>query len=148
MNQENKPSNPKDFVGIGKIPQSVVSQLVLMEVGVAMFEGKLKYGAFNYRGVGVRGSIYYDAARRHMDAWWEGQDIDPGSGLNHITKAITSLIVLRDAMLMKKFEDDRPPRCEDLAAFMHELNEKAKALIETYGSVNPHHYTHKNTTNT
>lgn len=137
-----KPSNPKDRVGVSKPPMSVVPTLVLMEVGVAMLEGCKKYGAFNFRGVGVRGSIYYDATMRHLMAWWEGQDIDPDSGLNHITKAITSLVVLRDAMLMDKFTDDRPPRMEDLAEFLADLNAKSAKLIETYGHIQPKHYTH------
>lgn len=74
-----------------------------------MLEGGIKYGRHNYRVIGVRGSVYYDATRRHIDAWWEGQDVDPDSGLNHITKAICSLVVLRDAMIQGKFTDDRPP---------------------------------------
>ena len=62
-----KPSNPKDVVGASKPPQAVVSQLVMMELGVAMLEGTCKYGRHNYREAGVRASIYYDATRRHLD---------------------------------------------------------------------------------
>ena len=147
MSDLNKPTNPKDVVGIAKVPSSTVSQLVLAEVGVSMFEGAQKYGRHNYRAMGVRGSVYFDATKRHLDAWWEGQDIDPGSGLNHITKAITSLIVMRDAMIMGKFEDDRPPGLtpEQYEAFVTELNQKTAELIEKYGHVKPVHYTRSNT---
>lgn len=136
-----KDSNPKDIVGSGKIPQSCVSQLVAQEVGVAMFEGQLKYGRHNQRAMGARASVYYDSARRHLDKWWEGQDIDPDSGLNHIVKAITSLYVLRDAMLMGVFTDDRPPQMPDYEQFVKELDEKVASLKETYGKINPKHYT-------
>ena len=81
----------------------------MAEVGVGMLEGSIKYGRHNYRAIGVRAEVYYDAARRHIDAWWEGEDIDPDSGLSHITKAICSLVVLRDAMIQGKLFDDRPP---------------------------------------
>lgn len=135
-----KPTNPKDAVGIKKSPMSTVSASVMAEVGVAMMEGALKYGRHNYRGVGVRASVYYDATIRHLFSWWEGEDVDPDSGMSHITKAIASLTVLRDSMIQSKLEDDRPPRS---AEFYRELNERAAKLLEQYGHVKPHHYTIK-----
>lgn len=135
-----KPTNPKDAVGIKKAPLSTVSAAVMAEVGVAMMEGALKYGRHNYRGVGVRASVYYDATMRHMFSWWEGEDVDPDSGMSHITKAIASLMVLRDAMIQDKVEDDRPPRSTQ---FYKELNQKTALLVERYGDVQPHHYTIK-----
>ena len=110
MSSGSKDTNPKDAVGIGKIPYSTVPASVMAEVGVGMLEGACKYGRHNYRVTGVRASVYYDAAQRHMTDWWEGQDIDPDSQLSHITKAICSLVVLRDAMIQSKFNDDRPPK--------------------------------------
>jgi hypothetical protein len=74
-----KPSNPKDMVGVKKVPFSVISAAVTAEVGVGMLEGASKYGRHNYRAVGVRASVYYDATMRHLTAWWEGEDVDPPS---------------------------------------------------------------------
>lgn len=108
--QSKKPSNPKDLIGITKAPASTIPRGVIAEVGVAMLEGALKYGRHNYRAIGVRSSIYFDAACGHLDSWWEGEDIDEDSGLSHITKAIASLVVLRDAMLQDMLNDDRPPQ--------------------------------------
>lgn len=134
-----KQSNPKDLVGTKKAPRSTVSAVVMAEVGVAMLEGALKYGRHNYRAVGVRASVYYDATMRHLDAWWDmGQDLDPDSGMHHVTKAIAGLMVLRDAMINGLCEDDRPP---SVAEFYAELNAKAAALVEKYGERNPRHYT-------
>lgn len=104
-----KDTNPKDAVGTKKPPYSTLSATVLQEVGVGMLEGARKYGRHNYRVAGVRASVYYDATMRHMGYWWEGEDIDPDSGLSHVTKAICSLFVLRDAMIQQKMIDDRPP---------------------------------------
>lgn len=128
---DQKPTNPKDRIGIAKAPQSVVPQNVLAEVGVGMLEGALKYGPHNYRESGVRASVYYDAARRHLDDWWEGADLDDQSGvaLSHITKAICSLVVLRDAMLNDMWTDDRPPAS---CPYRDEVNRMAKELIELY----------------
>lgn len=125
-----KETNPKDLVGIKKAPISTISAAVLLEVGVAMLEGARKYGRFNYRKSGVVGSVYYDATMRHLMDWFEGQDIDPASGLNHITKAIASLTVLRDSMIRGNWKDDRPPKVQD--GWMEELNKKAAEVIEKY----------------
>ena len=125
-----KLSNPKDSCGVKKVPFSTVSAPVVAEIGLAMLEGALKYGRHNYRVVGVRASVYYDALLRHITAWWEGEDIDPDSGLNHVTKAIATLAVLRDAMINEKLADDRPPKSK--AGWVAELNAKAAALIDKY----------------
>lgn len=110
-NEASKPTNPKDAVGIRKWRYiSTVPLTVMWEVGAALLEGARKYGRHNYRVAGVRASVYVDAAFGHIGQWWEGDDIDNDSGLNHITKAIASLTVLRDAMIQDMLEDDRPPK--------------------------------------
>jgi hypothetical protein len=124
-----KPTNPKDAVGVLKYAMSYVSAPVLAEIAVGMTEGGHKYGRHNYRVIGVRGSIYYDATMRHLMQWWEGEDLDPDSGLSHITKAITSLVVLRDAMIQGKFNDDRPPKSKP---WSDGLNMSTKALDIKY----------------
>lgn len=125
-----KASNPKDSVGVRKVPLHVVSSFVLMEMALGMMEGGRKYGAHNYRVAGVRASVYYDAAMRHLMAWWEGEDIDKDSGLSHVTKALSCLSVLRDSMHYGNWVDDRPPRLED--GWVSTLNEKASDIINKY----------------
>jgi hypothetical protein len=105
-----KDTNPKDAIGSSKPPLSTLPWPVLYEVGAAMLEGGCKYRRHNYRIAGVRASIYFDAAMRHLVAWWEGEDIDADSGIHHITKCIAGLVVLRDAMMQGMLaNDDRPP---------------------------------------
>ncbi|WP_316207613.1 dATP/dGTP diphosphohydrolase domain-containing protein [Bradyrhizobium sp. SZCCHNR3118] len=127
---DRKATNPKDAVGIKKVGLSVLPIRVMYEVALGMLEGALKYGRHNYRVIGVRASVYYDATKRHLDDWWEGEDIDPASQLNHVTKAISSLTVLRDAMIRGNWVDDRPPRSEP--GWIDGLNAKAAALIDKY----------------
>lgn len=130
----NKPTNPKDDVGIKKVYFSVVPPRVIGEVSLGLLEGRLEYGGYNWREAGVRASVYYNAARRHIEDWWEGLDVDKKSGLHHVTKAICSLIVLRDAMIQGKYEDDRPPKSIDYETWIDEMNAKAAALLERYPS--------------
>lgn len=131
MVDNKKDTNPKDAVGIKKVPMSVVPAGVLMEVTLALLEGARKYGRHNYRDTGVRASVYYDALHRHVMAWWEGQDIDADSNLNHITKAIATLVVLRDAMMNNMWVDDRPPKMAD-QNWVSDMNKKATEIIEKY----------------
>lgn len=138
LGEDAKDTNPKDAVGIRKPPLSTVSSLVMQEIGVAMAEGARKYGRHNYRVVGVRASVYYDATLRHLMSWFEGEDVDPGSGLSHVTKALASLIVLRDAMICGKLTDDRPPSApvgevrERLETVMAELFERIPECKEAF----------------
>ena len=127
-----KPTNPKDAVGVLKTPMSVVPPVVIAELGLGMYEGARKYGAYNFRTIGVKASIYYDATMRHLMSWWEGEDLDPdsGAGLHHITKAIASLTVIRDAMIRGKFTDDRPPKTHD--GWMKDLDAKVVEINKRY----------------
>jgi hypothetical protein len=125
-----KASAPKSQAGMKKAPMSSASEAVFAEVGVAMLEGNLKYSYRNARIDGASASVYYDATMRHLMRWFSGENIDPDSGLSHLTKAISSLVVLRDAEIHGKMVDDRPSPTP--AQFFLDLDEKANALRRKY----------------
>jgi hypothetical protein len=135
-----KPTNPKDAIGIRKAPLSTLPWRVLWGVGLAMMDGALKYGRHNYRAVGVRASVYFDAAQRHLGYWWEGEDLAPDSKLHHLDHAIACLMVTRDSIIQGNWTDDRPP-AQPIDA--DALNARAAALIEQHKDKSPHHYTNK-----
>ena len=140
-----KDTNPKDAIGTKKWRQfTVVPFQVIWEVGVGMLEGALKYGRHNYRASGVRASVYVDAALGHIHQYWEGEDIDPDSTahLHHITKAITSLTVLRDAMMNDFYVDDRPPKIKDMDSIRTQLQSAVEELFKEHADKVPHHYVH------
>lgn len=139
MTEGTKPSNPKDAIGVRKLSFSALPWRVLCGVALAMMEGAAKYGRHNYRAVGVRASVYFDAVvGRHLTDWWEGEDIDPDSQLHHIDKAIAGLMVMRDSMLEGNFTDDRPPAGHiDMAA----MNKLAGEILDRHADKSPHHYT-------
>lgn len=138
MTQDNtKPSNPKDAVGSRKAGLSCVPMPPLFEVGLALQEGARKYGRHNYRAIGVRGSVYFDAAMRHLSQWWEGEDLDPDSGVSHVSKAIAGLLVLRDSMIQDNWTDDRPPTAP--CWWLNPMNDQASALVDRYPDPVPPH---------
>jgi hypothetical protein len=134
-----KATNPKDAVGIKKWRYfTTVPMTVVAEIGVAMLEGARKYGRHNYRVAGVRASVYVDAAMGHIGQWWEGEDVDKDSKLSHITKAISSLVVLRDAMIQGMLTDDRPPAAKldavrtDLQRAVDDMFERHPVAVDAF----------------
>lgn len=132
---EGKPSNPKHGQGIMKAPTSLIPSAPMYEVGLAFLEGHCKYGGHNYREVGVSASIYYDAARRHLDSWWEGDNADTGSDLHPLAHAVASMLVVLDGIMQGNLVDDRPPPAPK--GWLAKMNERAKKIMAKYTDPKP-----------
>lgn len=91
-------------------PFHVLPWRVVLEMALGMMEGGRKYGRHNYRAIGVRASVYYDATKRHLADYFAGKPVDAESGLSHLSKALSSSQVLLDSMVMGNWVDDRPIR--------------------------------------
>lgn len=135
-----KPSNPKDMLGSKKLPLRLFPLSAIALGCLAFLEGMLKYGLSNFRVVGVRSSIYYDAARRHLDSWWEGEDIDPDSGIEHLGKALACIAVLIDAKAAGKLRDDRTVK-GNYSALVRDLTPHVGKMMERHKDKSPRHYT-------
>ena len=71
-------------------------------------EGEVEqYGAFNWRRTGVCASTYVNAIMRHLNAWRDGEDLDPESGFSHLAHIACSCNILMDAAKVGKLQDDR-----------------------------------------
>lgn len=141
-----KPSNPKDQWGSTKIPFHLWPQTATLQGVIAMLEGGVKYGRSNYRAVGVRSSIYYDAALRHIISWFEGEDLTSDAGVAHLGNALACLAILVDAKAAGILVDDRmyPGGYHKLLA---ELTPMVKKLQDMYKGKKPHHYSRLDVTN-
>lgn len=104
---QSKPTNPKDAIGSDKLPIHLWPETATMYGCIGLLEGMLKYGRSNWRETGVRASIYVDALRRHVGAWFEGEDFDPDSGAPHLSHALACLAILVDAQAAGMLNDDR-----------------------------------------
>jgi hypothetical protein len=91
-------------------PFHILPWRVVLETALGMMEGGRKYGRHNYRSMGVRATVYYDATTRHLADFISGTAVDKDSGLSHLTKALSSSQVLLDSMIMGNWVDDRPLR--------------------------------------
>ena len=90
-------TNPKTIYGLAKPGISNVPPVPLFAIGQVMDNGAAKYGAMNWRTNPVSASTYYNAAIRHLMAWWDGQDNDPETKLHHLAHAAANLCILLDA---------------------------------------------------
>lgn len=110
---DTKDTNPKDAAATTRIDLSLFPASARAYGALAMTEGDLKYGGFNYREVGVLASIYYAANGRHMDKWFNGQWADPKTRVPHLANALACTAVLIDAHVQGNLNDDRPPTNEN-----------------------------------
>lgn len=139
---DTKPSNPKDAIGSKKLDMGLVPDTLVVCAATAFLEGALKYGRYNWRIAGVRASIYHAALRRHVAAWWNGQNRDPATRVHHLDNAIACLGILRDAELYGMLTDDRPPS-PHTSALAHEIsNISVREHLKTiFAEEAPYQYT-------
>lgn len=73
---------------------SLIPGGVLRSVVDVLEYGARKYEADNWKGLSDARTRYYDACKRHVEAWWEGETYDPESGFPHLSHAICCLAFL------------------------------------------------------
>lgn len=105
-----------------------------------MANGMLKYGRSNFRAIGVKTSIYIDAAKRHLDAFFEGEECDPDDGVPHLAAALACIAIIVDARAAGKLNDDRQV-AGGYRALVEELTPHIKRLKELHKDRAPKHYT-------
>lgn len=135
-----KPTNPKDAIGSDKMPLHLWPATATAYGSLGMLDGALKYGRANFRAIGIRASIYKDAVTRHLDAWFDGEDNAPDSGLPHLAHALANLAIIVDAIEAGKFNDDRNIKGGYLET-MAKLTPHVPRLKAMYADRAPHHYT-------
>lgn len=138
---KDKPTNPKDGIGVTKLALHLVSPVVKAYQAVAHFLGVTKYGAWNYRDSGARASVYLSALHRHIDAWAEGEDLDPADGTPHLANALACIGILIDAKHCSKLVDDRQPSCPEYRKVVAEMEAIMAALAAKYADRAPKHFT-------
>ncbi len=100
-------NNPKTAVGRAKPPLHAIPPTALLHLGLAMEDGEHKYGLFNWRDRDVSSSVYYDAALRHLMAWWDGEQVATDSKVHHLGHVMACCAILLDAEATGNLNDDR-----------------------------------------
>lgn len=136
-----KPTNPKDLIGSGKLPLHLWPTTATAMGCIGLLEGMLKYGRSNWREAGVRASIYVDACKRHLDAWFEGEECAPDSGSPHLANALACLAILVDAKAAGKLVDDRQYNGAGYRELVESLTPQVAHLKGLFADKAPRHFT-------
>jgi hypothetical protein len=78
----------------GKQRWSLVPVGVMNDYIKVLEYGAVKYGDNNWKHVPDATTRYYDAAMRHMDAWWQGEETDAETGSSHLAHAMCCITFL------------------------------------------------------
>lgn len=135
--------NPKDRIGSHKLPLHLWPAEATAMGCLGLLDGKGKYGRDNYvAGDGVIASIYVDACKRHLDAWWAGEERDRDSKLPHMAHALACLAILVKAQAHGKLIDDRgyDPN-GSYRRLVDEITPLVKVSQEEHADKSPKHWT-------
>lgn len=140
--------NPKDAIGSTKLPLHLWPAEATALGCLGMLEGAEKYGRNNYvAGEGVIASIYVDAAKRHLDAWFAGEECAPDSGSPHLANALATIAILVKADAHGRLIDDRDysPEREGAAyrRFVDRITPHVARIKTMFASKKPKHFTIK-----
>lgn len=103
-------TNPKDLIGVKKVPLGLLPAAGKIYGALAMKDGAKKYSAYNWRDKKIRMTIYLDAMERHLLALRDGEDVASDSGVPHLGHIIACCSILADADEGGFLIDDRPAK--------------------------------------
>lgn len=91
----------------GKPPLNLLAPQFLVAVAEVLAFGAKKYASWSWT-KGKEWGRDYAAAQRHLNAWWDGQDLDPETGLSHLAHAACDIMFLLVSQARGLGTDDRP----------------------------------------
>ena len=100
--------DPKGEAGAAKPGLDNISLAAQYYEGAVMHIGGTDYGFYNWCEHPMKASTYYNAIQRHLNAWWQGEDLDPESGFPHMAHIRASAGIIIDQQETERMIDDRP----------------------------------------
>jgi hypothetical protein len=91
-----------DKPGVDQVPPEL-----LIEWGDVFTYGEKKYARDNWKR-GTNWHEFYGSALRHLYRWWNGEDVDPETGLPHLAHALWNVGALRYYQIHDLGTDNRP----------------------------------------
>lgn len=101
--------NPKTALGAMKVPLHLVPPSATHYLALALADGERKYGPYNWRDKKVSATTYVGAMKRHIDKWFDGEEVSDDALVHHLAHAMACCAIILDADSLGKLNDDRPP---------------------------------------
>lgn len=147
-------TNPKDAIGSHKLPLHLWPAEATALGCLSMLEGDEKYGRNNMiAGDGVICSIYVDAAMRHLQAFFSGEDfapdvVDPETGeplMDHLGSVLACAAILVKARAHGKLIDDRDftPKPGAYRQFIDTITKRVTGIKRAFADKHPRRWTIK-----
>lgn len=127
--------NPKTQFGIAKPDIWAVDPISVYVMGLAMLQGSLKYGLYNWVDDPITTSTYVNAAQRHLDLFKLGQDLASDTNVEHLGHIMACCNILISAKAHNTLIDDRrkdPQMAERLEKFFEENQALVKQIREQW----------------
>ena len=93
----------------GRVPMHLVPPAAIKAIAEVFAFGAEKYSPNNWRfdGDTTDHSRTYASVQRHLNSYWDGEDLDPESGKLHLAHALTQTIILLTHVMDNPEMDDR-----------------------------------------
>lgn len=123
-----KPTNAKDIVATTRLDLSLIPPTANIYLALALMEGHLKYGGFNFSIAenGVQASVYIAALKRHLTKFEAGEWCDAETLVPHLASIMACCAIAIDAHERGTLKDDRMPAMENIS----EIFDRAKKIVE------------------
>ena len=122
--------NPKQLYGDKKPNLSLITPAMEVPLALALMDGAMKYGAYNWRGNPVETLTYIAAAKRHLGLLLEGEWV-ADDGVQHLGHVMACCAIILDAYYSGNLVDNRPPPgSKGVYEEANGLIQKLKALKE------------------
>lgn len=131
IDPKTNPPNPKQRYGDKKPPTAYFPLSALIYGLQAFYDGKLKYGPYNWREIPVEAMTYVEAAMRHLQLYKVGENFTRDTRVHNLGAVIACAAILLDAELHGTLIDNRPLSQAE-ADLLHEAEKWVQELNELH----------------
>lgn len=125
-----KMKNPKDLAAETRLPLHLLPAMTGIYGAMAVRDGAIKYGPYNWREKDIQLMPYLGALERHIARLKDGEWVDDKSGAPHLGHIIATAGILADAHECGSLIDDRPKRDGAATRLLDQFETMMKRRIE------------------
>jgi hypothetical protein len=126
----------------GKPDLSLIPSVAEEAMARAMMYGTNKYGRYNYCNGHEAGKLIA-SAKRHLSAWYNGEENDKESGVSHLGHAMCNIAMLLRQIELGTMKDDRYSPEKPVSGLAVETTTRTYMVDEKRGVTEYDYYDHE-----